>query len=118
MRIRAVCVNDEWVFWKNLKIDIDGTTYEKSFNYFDIERDHNRKNNWEYADYLGDWSDAAALMLIADSKKSVMRFRGDAHSKDVTISSGDKAAIKEAMNVMLCYISLSEPSEDEYFDVS
>ncbi len=44
--------------------------YLKEFNYFDIERDNNRKNNWEYADYLCDGDDIMALTMIAGSKNA------------------------------------------------
>lgn len=117
IRIRAVCVDDEWVFWKSLKVVIDDGTYTKEFNYFDIERDHNRKNNWEYADYLCNADDILALSMIAGSKSATARFRGDAHSKDFTISAADKASIKDMMQALTYYACLTDSTGDNYFDV-
>ena len=80
-------------------------------------RDSNRKNNWEYADYLCGTDDILALSMIAGSKSATARFRGDAHSKDFTISAADKASIKDMMQALTYYACLTDSNGDNYFDV-
>lgn len=108
MRIRAVCVNDEWIFWDTYKFLIDGKTYTKSFSYFQLERDVNTRNNWEYADYLCRDEDVALLRILANSDSAVIRFRGDAHQKDVTISAADKAAIRDLLAAYDAYNAMTQ----------
>ncbi|MBR5479929.1 MAG: hypothetical protein IKU84_07090 [Clostridia bacterium] len=102
-RVKFVYTGDNWVFFENLIFNIDGVQKTKSFNYFSLTRDNAHGDVWEYADELFDSENVSLLTSIANSKKTIVRFRGDSKQYDLTISEADKQAIREVLNIYNAY---------------
>ena len=88
---------DDWIFFETIKIVVDGDTYTKNFNYYDVDRDNGYGDVWEVADIAPDDDDIALLKKISKSKETIIRFQGDNYHYDLTISSADKRAIKQVL---------------------
>lgn len=85
-----------WIFFEHVTIVVDGATYYKDFNYYDITRD-NDTEVWEIADIEPDSKDIEMLWAIANSTETIVRFEGDSRYYDLTVNSKDKTAIKEVL---------------------
>lgn len=92
---------EDWIFWDNITILVDGVRYDRTFDYFDITRDV------IFGDGVCEYStemltanasmynaDIAMLNAIANSDETIIRFRGSGGSYDLTVSAEDKATIK------------------------
>jgi hypothetical protein len=103
--IRYNYTDDDWIFWKHLTIVVDGKKYNKSFSYFNITRDNEYGNVWEYYDEglnIGasmDASDIQMLQAIADSNETIVRFTGDDYYYDHYVSSKDKGIIRDVLKI-------------------
>ncbi len=99
--LRLVCdyTADDWVFFKKIIFSVDGKNTTKSFNYFDVTRDNEYGDVWEYVDIdVGNY-EIALLESIANSNRTIIRFQGDNYYHDFTVSEADKAAIRQMLNV-------------------
>ena len=103
MRLKIDYVADDWIFWEDLTISVDGKKHEMSFNYYDVKRDAHYGDIWEYVDISCDEDDILLLRAIASSEKTLVRFRGDKYRKDITISEADKASIRSILNAYDAY---------------
>lgn len=90
--------DDDWVFFQKITVAADDERYYRSFKYFDIVRDNDGGQVWEYIDTDGA-SDVTMLWAIVNSKETIVRFEGDDYSHDFTVRESDKQAIKEALLV-------------------
>ncbi len=103
--IRYNYTGDDWVFWKTLTISVDGNNYYKIFSYYDIVRDNEYGNVWEYYDEALDYNEPMdsstieMLTAIVNSKETIVRFQGSDYYDDITISKADKTAIKETLRL-------------------
>lgn len=88
---------DDWIFWTDLTFLVDGDTYSKHFSYYDVKRDNGYGDVWEVGDIEPSSSDIELLKKIAKSRETIIRFEGDDHYYDLTVSSADKKAIKEVL---------------------
>ena len=87
---------DNWVFWEQITFSIDGSNTTYYYKYSDITRD-NDTEVWEYNDIPVDDKELKLLNEIAESEETIVRFQGDDHYKDFTVSASDKAAIKQLL---------------------
>ena len=88
---------DDWIFFENVIVVADGQKFEKRFDRFDIVRDNEAGDVWEYIDdEVSSW-DEEMLWAIANSSETLVRFQGDDHSHDFTVSAGDKEAIRQVL---------------------
>ena len=92
LRIKYHYTGMEWVFFEDVTITVDGTAYERAFEYFDVTRD-NDAEVWEWADVPLTEEDAQMLRAIAASKETVVRFEGGSHYFEYTVSQSDKDGI-------------------------
>lgn len=60
-------------------------------------RDNGGGRVWEYVDYEVNASTLEFMRKVAASKETIVRFQGDDYSKDITLGSTDKGAIKQAI---------------------
>ena len=99
--LRLICnyTGDDWVFFKGIIFAVDGTQYTRSYNYFDIVRDNESGDVWEYIDSEVTDSDVELLKKIANSNETIVRFQGDDYSHDFIVSAADKEAIKNVVTV-------------------
>lgn len=88
---------DDWIFYDHVIFAVDGELYTKYFNYFDIVHDNDGGDVWEYIDTEVSDADVEMLWAIANSTETIVRFEGDDYSHDITMSAGDKQAIRDAL---------------------
>ncbi len=105
LRIMADYVGDDWVFWKKLTINVDGKNYYEFLSYFDVERDNDHGDVWEYYDYSATDADIEMLREIAKSDKTVVRFEGDQYYYDFVMTKEDKNGIKQILKAYDVYKS-------------
>ena len=89
---------DDWVFFTNVTVSVDGENYYRTFSYYDVERDNEYGNVWEWIDLQPDDSDVKMLRAIAASEKTIVRFEGDTYWSDLVVTAEDKAAITEILD--------------------
>lgn len=87
---------DDWIFWENLTIMVDGKKYYEYVGAFGTERD-NDTEVWEYYDKAATDEDIEMLWAIADSEETIVRFQGDNYHYDLTVSASDKNAIRKVL---------------------
>ena len=97
IKLRFLFTGDSWIFFEKAHIVVDGKKYTKTFNYFDLTRDNDYGDVWEYVDMNVKESDIKILQSIVDSDETIVRFEGDHYYYDITVSSGDKSAIKDIL---------------------
>lgn len=88
---------DDWIFFKKITIMADGEKYYKTFNYYDITRDNESGDIWEYIDVEPSDADIDMLWAIANSEETIVRFEGDEYYDDYTVTASNKQGIKEAL---------------------
>lgn len=100
VRLQINYTGDNWIFFDNITIWIDGENYYKSFDYSDIVRDNEHGDVWEYVDFstTGENTDYIGILRkIANSNETIVRFQGRERSYDLTVSTSDKNAINEIL---------------------
>jgi hypothetical protein len=90
----AVYVGDRWLFVREIKANIDGTTVTIPFS--EIKRDNNSEI-WEYGVSYMTPELRKIYTDIAMSDKTVLRFVGDQRSADMRVSNKGKIAITEML---------------------
>ena len=100
LRLVLNYTGDDWVFFKQILMNIDGEQHQKSFSYFDVVRDNSGGRVWEYIDLdVSNDSDVEWLWDIANSAETIIRFQGDDYSHDMTVTDVDKAVIRDCLTV-------------------
>ena len=87
----------DWIFFETITIAVDGQRYFEVFDYFDVTRDNDWNNIWEYVDVPVNSYEMDILRAIANSNEAIIRFEGDRYYDDVTITAADKKAISEML---------------------
>lgn len=94
---RLLYTGDDWVFWEKLTFLVDGTKTYKSYAYRDVTRDNGYGDVWEFIDISVGNEERKLLESIAASTETIIRFEGDNHYYDLTVSAKDKQAIKDVL---------------------
>ena len=95
--------DDDWVFFKKIIFSLDDGNITRSFNYFDLVHDNGGGDVWEYYHEVANGTVISIFRKIAVSNKRIVRFKGDDHSYDFTISAADQAAIKKCLEIYDMY---------------
>ncbi len=93
----------DWVLFDKVTVVADDARFTKSFDRSDVTRDNSDGRVWEYLDEDVGESEVELLRAIADSKEATVRFEGDGHYHDFTVTDGDKRAIRDALMVYEAY---------------
>lgn len=103
--LRLLChyTGDDWIFFEKITFAVDDQRFYKYFSYYDVTRDNGGGDVWEYVDIDVGSSEIALLQAIADSNTTIIRFEGDDYYRDVTVTSKDKAAIKEMLQAYAAF---------------
>lgn len=99
--LRLIChyTDDDWIFFDKITFAVDDQRFYKYFSYYDVTRDNEYGDVWEYVDIeVGD-SEIELLEAIANSSNTIIRFEGDDYYEDITVSDKDKKAIKQMLTV-------------------
>ena len=102
MRLLLNYTGDDWVFWEKAIFSVDGENYTITPNYSDIVRDNTYGGDeyydvWEICDIAPSTADIEMLEKIAQSDKTIIRFKGSSSQYDYTVTSEDKAAISKVL---------------------
>lgn len=99
--LRLVCnyTDDDWVFFEKITYAVDDERFYDIFSYWEVTRDNDGGEVWEYVDQDVGASEIEMLWAIANSTKTVVRFEGDEYYRDFTVSENDKAAIRQMLTV-------------------
>lgn len=96
-RLIAGFVKEEWVFFREIIINVDGERYSIDFKSRDKKKDVVRGNViFEFIDIPAK-SYVDMLKHISTSKKTIIRYQGDTYRYDVTISQKQKGALKRIL---------------------
>ena len=90
-----------WVFFDDITVVADGERFTDHFNYFDVSRDNGGGRVGETAQTSVSYGGSYYKMLraISESKETIVRFEGDDHYHDITISQADKNSIKNILDI-------------------
>jgi len=94
LRMKVQFTASTWLFVKNVSAWHDGIKEPLISGYF--ERDNNT-TIWEWMDVRPDDYQIEVLRSLANADEAILRFEGDQYRKDVTLSAGDKKAIREVL---------------------
>lgn len=97
LRWKILYTGDDWCFWTNLTFAVDGQNYYHSYDYFEVTRDNGSGAVWEYVDISVKEAERILLEKIANSEKTIIRFEGEGHYYDLTVSAKDKQAITDIL---------------------
>ena len=90
-------MKEEWVFFREIIINVDGERYSIDFKSRDKKKDVVRGNViFEFIDIPAK-SYVDMLKHISTSKKTIIRYQGDTYRYDVTISQKQKGALKRIL---------------------
>lgn len=101
--LRWICnyTDDDWVFFKKITFAVDDQRFYKTFSYYEVVRDNDGGEVWEYVDMEVGAAELEILEAIAGSSKTVIRFEGDDYYRDFTVKQKDKDAIRFLLDVYL-----------------
>lgn len=99
LRWKGVYLGDDWVFFDNIVINVDGEQHRRSFRRDDLLHDNAYGNVWEVFDIIPSSSDIELLEKIAESNSAVIRYKGDDYNADRTITAAQKQCIKDVLAV-------------------
>ncbi|WP_152599623.1 hypothetical protein [Hoeflea sp. BAL378] len=94
LRMKIQYTSTDWLFVENVKAWYDGAKETLFVGRF--ERDNNT-TIWEWVDISPKSDQIELLRSIAKSKESILRFEGNQYHRDVKLSAGDKAAIRDVL---------------------
>lgn len=97
-----------WVFFEDITVVADGERFTDSFNYFDVDRNTSGSKVCEDAETSVGHNGYYYKMLraMSEADEVIVRFEGDDHYRDITISRADKNAIKSMLNAFDAFQNL------------
>jgi hypothetical protein len=95
LRLRIQYNADDWLFIESFLIVADGKRFD--FPAATFERD-NDSEIWEWYDEPASTSDIQMIRAVIDSKEAVIRLNGRQYRKDKTITSAQKAALRNVLD--------------------
>jgi hypothetical protein len=97
LRMKVQYAASDWLFVNRVQAWYDGSKEDLTSGSF--ERDNNA-SIWEWQDMTPQPYQVELLEKLANAKEAILRFEGQQYRKDVTLSAGDKQALRE---VLLAY---------------
>ena len=98
LRFLARYAGSDWVFFERIVVNVDGRVFTLNFSYSEVERD-NDSRVWEWIDIAPSSENILMLMLIADSKSTIVRFQGENYMNDRELTTKEKKAISDVFTV-------------------
>ncbi|PIE15323.1 MAG: hypothetical protein CSA70_00350 [Rhodobacterales bacterium] len=95
LRMKVQYTASKWLFVHNVVAWHDGIKEPLISGRF--ERDHNA-TIWEWQDAVPEGYQIEVLRSLANANEAILRFEGDQYHKDVTLSVGDKKALREVLS--------------------
>ncbi|KMK66035.1 hypothetical protein [Puniceibacterium sp. IMCC21224] len=95
LRMKVQYTGSDWLFVTSVTAWHDGI--KESLIAGSFERDNNT-SIWEWMDVTPDDDQIEVLRSLATANEAILRFNGDQYHRDVTLSSGDKKAIRDILD--------------------
>ncbi len=99
LRVKTDYYGSDWIFYKTIIFSVDGKNTTVTMDYFDIDREVVSGDVCEVGDFSPTDAQLDMLRSIVNSKETIIRFMGDSHYKDITLSASDKKAIGEVLEL-------------------
>ena len=90
--------DEDWLFIDSFFFNVDGETFSFTPSYGEIQRDSDSTVT-EWYNQLATPENIELVQKIMNSTKTIMRLEGSEYYEDVTISSAQKAAIRNVLTV-------------------
>ena len=96
---------NNWIFYNKIILSADGEKFEKDIGSFATKRDNSGGDVWEYYDEplkingAMDLDEIQFMAKIAYANEAIIRFQGDGHNYDYTVSSTYKQTIRDAIEL-------------------
>jgi hypothetical protein len=94
LRMKVQYTANTWLFVDSVTAYHDGISEPLVGGGF--ERDNNT-SIWEWVDEAPDGYQVEVLRSLAGAREAILRYEGSQYRKDVTLSSGDKAALRDVL---------------------
>ncbi len=94
LRMKTIYTASNWLFVERVTAWHDGI--KEPFISGVFERDNNAKI-WEWRDDIPSGYQIEVLRSLANAKEAILRFEGSQYRKDITLSAGDKKALREVL---------------------
>ncbi|MCB1187674.1 hypothetical protein KDL29_10965 [bacterium] len=99
LRFKNVYTADDWLFIESYEYKTDNNQYSIYKGHFGVERDNGYGDIWEWYDDPVDSELRNMLEDIASSKKVLIRYNGKQYQKDRTISTEEKNAVRDMLEL-------------------
>lgn len=98
MHLRLQYVANDWLFVRRFVFKVDGKTFTvEPDSRFDIERDNDGGDVWEWYDKPVGTEELQLLESIANARSVVIRYEGDQYNKDREISNDEISRLRAVM---------------------
>ncbi|MBN1362303.1 MAG: hypothetical protein JW993_17035 [Sedimentisphaerales bacterium] len=99
LRFRMVYTGSDWLFVQSVVFKVDGETYELRYGLFDDwDRDHSAGTVWEWKDIPVNAYIWTLISKIADSERTIMRYRGQQYYSDRVVDEAEKYALRTILS--------------------
>lgn len=99
LRLRIRYAGEDWLFIERYTFKADGATYTIEADYFDVKRDNSGGQVWEWYDCPVEEKELGLVRAIIASEKTILRYEGDTYHKDRIITSTEKKALENVLNL-------------------
>ena len=104
LRLKITYSAEDWLFVEGYTFNIDGKNETLELSYSDRKSDNSGGSTWEWSDLMVDAKLFQMLDRIAQSERTILRYRGKQYYKDRDVTPVEKQAIRE---VLQAYMVLS-----------
>lgn len=89
---------DDWLFIESYVFNVDGINYRLNPGYSEVERDNGSSGIWEWIDMPAAGPALRIAQAIADSRKTVIRYRGQQYYRDRTVTQTEKVGLRKVLD--------------------
>jgi hypothetical protein len=100
IRFRVQYAGSDWIFFKKIIVNADGSVFTMDFDFFDVQRDNGMGGVWEWLDINASKKNIEMINSIANSKVATLRLEGDSYHKDRKLTAAEKTALLDVLTVM------------------
>lgn len=98
LRFKWMYTSDDWLFIRKITLSVDGNKLGSvPMNFFSVKRDNGYGQIWEWQDEGVRDADVSFFKMLANSKKTIIRYEGDKYYKDRTLSESEKKAFIQVL---------------------
>lgn len=99
LRLRIRYAGEDWLFIERYTFKVDNIAHTIEVGYFEVERDNRAGQVWEWYDCPVTANELRLVRAIILSEKTILRYEGDTYHKDRVITSAEKKALENVLNL-------------------